>query len=328
MESSFHSKTSIFNDLIGHDLPVLILESAILKSHISSAYLFVGPDGVGKRLATFRFLEGVINQGIPDERARRRLESFNHPDLLWVEPSYMYKGQLITKSQAIKQEVPQKAPPKIRLEQIRSITKFLSGKPIESNRGMVVIEDVDSMQEAAANALLKTLEEPGHGLLILISSYPERLLPTIRSRCQQINFGRLSVASLKKILLKVDKNKQALALLDQSRNNELLSLSEGSPGGLIKNLNMWESLPAKLLTRIQQLPNTSMELLSLAGELTETLSNEEQLWLVSWLEHSLWMTRQDERPIRRLEKLRQHLLSYVQPRLAWEIAFLEIKNFI
>ena len=57
---------------------------------------------------------------------------------------------------------------------------------------MVLIDGVDAMAEKAANALLKTLEEPGNGLLVLISERPERLLSTIRSRCQQIPFFRLS----------------------------------------------------------------------------------------------------------------------------------------
>ena len=73
---------------------------------------------------------------------------------------------------------------------------------------MVVIEDVENMAEAAGNALLKTLEEPGNSLLILITARPEKLLPTIHSRCQKIPFKYLDSDSLQKVLTKVQKNEE------------------------------------------------------------------------------------------------------------------------
>ncbi len=72
------------------------------------------------------------------------------------------------------------------IEQIREITNFLSRPPLESSRSVVVIEQADTMTESAANALLKTLEEPGKATLILIAPSPSSLLPTLVSRCQHI----------------------------------------------------------------------------------------------------------------------------------------------
>ena len=86
------------------------------------------------------------------------------------------------------------------LEQIRELKTFLSRKPLESNLGMVVIEEVDMMNEAAANALLKTLEEPKNSVLILICEREDRLISTILSRCHKVPFSSLKINLLKEIL--------------------------------------------------------------------------------------------------------------------------------
>ena len=133
-------------------------------------------------------------------RERRRLEARNHPDLLWVEPTFQHQGRLFTRVEAEEAGISRKTSPQLRLEQIRSISRFLARQPVEARHGMVVIESVEAMGEASANALLKTLEEPGHGILILLSSAPERLLSTIRSRCQLIRFVRLGPQALDQVL--------------------------------------------------------------------------------------------------------------------------------
>ena len=160
----------IFQDLVGQKLAVTFLESAIKKKRPNNAYLFSGPEGVGRSLAAKRFLEGLITDGKGNTVERSSLESLNHPDLFWVEPTYLHQGKLVTKSNAKQEGLTQRNPPQIRLDQIRQVKTFLSRQPFKSPFAMVVIEDVESMAENAANALLKTLEEPGNGLLILISS--------------------------------------------------------------------------------------------------------------------------------------------------------------
>ena len=192
--------TNLFEDLIGQPLAVDLLTAALKQQRLAPAYLFAGPDGVGRRLAAVRFLEGVLGAGQPAERQRRRLEERNHPDLLWVEPTFQHQGRLLTREEAEEVGISRRTPPQLRLEQVRSISRFLARQPVEAERGMVVIEAVEAMPEAAANALLKTLEEPGHGLLILLSAAPERLLSTIRSRCQLIRFLRLAQADLNRVL--------------------------------------------------------------------------------------------------------------------------------
>ena len=160
----------LFADLIGQPQAVVtLLRPPWNVSGLAPAYLFAGPDGVGRRLAALRLLEGVLAGGIGGSAPlRRRLAQGNHPDLLWVEPTYQHQGQLVKASQAAEQGLSRRALPQLRLEQVREVTRFLARRPVEGDRCLVVLEAVEAMAEAAANALLKTLEEPGHGLLILL----------------------------------------------------------------------------------------------------------------------------------------------------------------
>ncbi len=323
------SEKELFQDLIGQPSATFLLSSALKKKRIAPAYLFIGPHGVGRRLATLRFLEGLLNNGHPSTRERRRLESFNHPDLMWVEPTYIHQGKLITQSKSHLEGIIYRSPPQIRLEQIRSITTFLGKQPIEANLAMVVIEAIETISESAANALLKTLEEPKNGLIILISSRPECLLPTIRSRCQSIQFFYLDKDSLKNVLLKFKENKDSDLSTSHDfvvTHKELINLAGGSPGALLNHAKAWKDIPSELWPRIENLPQKNIECLALARDICESLNCEQQLWLINWLEVNIWMSTTNSLKLRRLEKLRLQLISFVQPRLAWEVALLEINQ--
>ena len=314
---------ALFADLVGQAQAVALLEAALTKDRVAPAYLFAGPEGVGRCMAALRFLEGVLQGGQVDLRQRRRLESRNHPDLLWVEPSYSHQGRLIARSEADEAGVSKRTPPQVRLEQIREVSRFLARQPLESARGLVVIEDPEAMAESAANALLKTLEEPGHGLLILLSAAPDRLLATIRSRCQQITFQRLSSGQMEEVFgrLEDDERAQAAAAMAQP---ELVALAAGSPGALLSHADQWQLVPEGLRDRLVALPAKPADALALARDLSEALSGEQQLWLISWWQQQLWYRQGDVEALHRLERLRSHLLSYVQPRLAWEVTLLDL----
>jgi DNA polymerase-3 subunit delta' len=309
----------LFSGLLGQPQAIALLEAALHQQRLAPAYLFSGPDGVGRRLAALRFLEGVVAgpEGAP--AVRRRLQEGNHPDLLWVEPTYSDKGQLVPASQAAAAGVSRKAPPQLRLEQVRAVSQFLARRPVEAPRCLVVIEAVEAMAEGAANALLKTLEEPGDGLLILLSAAPDRLLSTIRSRCQTIPFARLAPPLLRQVLAD-----QPVPSGDDPP--ELLELAAGSPGALLLHRQQWEALPEGLAERCAALAAASgpMEALALARDLSEALEVEQQLWLLDWWQLRLWRQRPDPAPLQRLERLRRQLRAYVQPRLAWEVALLEL----
>jgi len=198
---------------------------------------------------------------------------------------------------------------------------------VEGERSLVVLETAEAMAEAAANALLKTLEEPGHGLLVLLTATPDRLLATIRSRCQAIPFARLPPALVRQVL-------EALPALEGAQEDgaagaepdppELLELAAGSPGALLRHRRHWRSLPDGLADRLLALGREPMEALGLARDLSEALDGEQQLWLLDWWQLHLWRGRHEPAPLRRIEQLRSHLLAYVQPRLAWEVALLDL----
>ena len=308
--------SALFDGLVGQPLAVDLLEAALQQKRLAPAYLFAGPEGVGRRLAALRFLEGVLSEGVGCERARRRLEDRNHPDLVWIEPTFQHQGRLLTRDEAVEAGVNRRTPPQLRLEQIRGVRRALGRQPVESPRGMVVIESTEAMAEAAANALLKTLEEPGHGLLILLTAAPERLLSTIRSRCQLIRFVRLDRPSVAEVLRRLDAVEQDPP--------ELLAMAAGSPGAVLEHRNRLAALPTELMPRLRHLPNEPMQALALARDVCEALDGEQQLWLINWWQQALWTSSGDVESLKRLETLRRHLLSFVQPRLAWEVALLDL----
>ena len=111
----------LFQDLIGQPLAVNLLASALAQQRLAPAYLFAGPDGVGRRLAALRFLEGMLSETGSSPRQRRRLEERNHPDLLWVEPTFQHQGRLLTRAEAEEAGIGRRTPPQLRLEQILSL---------------------------------------------------------------------------------------------------------------------------------------------------------------------------------------------------------------
>jgi DNA polymerase-3 subunit delta' len=166
-----------FAEIIGHQKPLEILRAALANRRLHHAYLFLGPDGVGKRTVA-RWLAQAIHCGRGDNDSCgecancRRIESGNHPDVRIIGPA------------AGKKE--------ISIQQIRAVEKELNFRAF-SGRKIAIIDPATLMNLPAQNALLKTLEEPPpDSLLILVASNSGGLLPTLRSRCLCVAFGPLS----------------------------------------------------------------------------------------------------------------------------------------
>tara|TARA_Y100001968_G_C19335666_1_gene706717 strand:+ start:211 stop:1179 length:969 start_codon:yes stop_codon:yes gene_type:complete len=311
----------IFEDIIGHNLIKSILISTLEKKQISPAYLFNGPNGVGRKLTAIRFLEGLLIKSNLVKNNRRRLQEQNHPDLIWIEPSYLIQGKIIPRSSMNEQK--SRSLPQIRIEQIKDLSRFLSRKPLEANISMAIVEDVEDMNESSANALLKTLEEPSNGILILISSRPEKLLPTIKSRCQNISFSALNKHELDQVLVKINA-KEKWQISDIITEDDLLDISHGSPGEWINNVEYLEEIPRDILIRIQKKHDNPIDSLNLARDISESLNIDSQIWLIKWLQEKHWRINYDLKVVNILERLRQNLKFHVQSRLAWEMALLKI----
>lgn len=319
---------SPFEALIGQERAVELLTQATAKQRIAPAYLFAGPTGVGRSLAAYCFTKWLFQQ-YPTSKANlaslpQRVDQHNHPDLLWVEPTYLHQGKRLTVSEAIAVGGKRKTPPIIRLEQIREIGQFLSRSALETRHPLVVVEQAESMAEAPANALLKTLEEPGPATLILIAQSAESLLPTLVSRCQRIPFSRLSTKAMRQII-------QATEHGELLQNAQILQLAEGSPGAAIAHWQQLQTIPAELLQQLAQPPRSHRAALTLAQQIDQQLELDSQLWLINYLQQIYWQA--DDRSgaiaassrlthLRLLEKARVYLLQNVNARLVWEVTLM------
>ncbi|MEM8808007.1 MAG: DNA polymerase III subunit delta' [Cyanobacteria bacterium P01_G01_bin.38] len=312
---------SPFNILIGQAQAVDLLSQAVARQRIAPGYLFVGAPGVGRAIAANAFAELLFSQS-ESSALRRRIVARNHPDLLWVEPTYLNQGQRLTAKEAAEAGLKRKGLPQIRLEQIRDVARFLSKPPLEVPRAVVVIEAAERMAEAAANALLKTLEEPGKATLILIAADQQALLPTLISRCQIIPFVRLDPENMARVLT----NSGHAEILDSPA---ILTLAQGSPGAAIASWQQLQELPDGLLESVTRPLRSSREALEVARQITQTLDTEAQLWLLDYLQQHYWQQTLSAHVSNRLQKFeqsRKYLIRYVQPRLVWEVLMLQLVN--
>ncbi len=192
-----------FDSIVGHKQQKNILLRALNSQHVAHAYLFEGPDGVGKKMVAMDFVCAQLCQsknGCGCCSACLKVESNNHPDI----------HLLAAEGQALK------------IDQIRKLQQDLSLRPMEANGKYCLIDGAEHLTTGAANALLKTLEEPQPGtILILLTNQPDKLLTTILSRCQRLSFSRLPKHNLAVIL-------SSKLELDETQAKILASLSEGS----------------------------------------------------------------------------------------------------
>lgn len=196
--------------------PIEALRRALTGERLHHAYLFAGPDGVGKGLTAQGLAEALLcERPLPDGDACGECNTCNrtqrrqHPDFHVVERGRKKDGN---REQQIK------------IDQIRSLQQALSYKAYEASKRVIILFDAHAMNPATANALLKTLEEPGEDThFVLVTAAPHLLLPTILSRCQRVRFGPLPRAVVAEHLLKGAGVTPEVADL-------LAGLSEGSIG--------------------------------------------------------------------------------------------------
>tara|TARA_B100000965_G_scaffold352787_1_gene328197 strand:- start:90 stop:1049 length:960 start_codon:yes stop_codon:yes gene_type:complete len=312
-----------FKNIYGQELAIEILESAISKKQIATAYLFSGPEGVGRKKTAKVFINNILDKNFDRESTKRKIESNNHPDLLWIEPSYIIQGKSISQTQAKAENISMKSLPQIRLNKIKEIIEFLGKKPFESERSIVIIEDIERFNESASNALLKTLEDTNKGLFILITQRPEKLLSTIRSRCQLVPFTRLDDNNVNKIIQKLEYVKEINEIPNENIK-ELIDFSHGSPGRYLINIQIWLGISSQLRQKLRIKLDNRIDLMKLAKEITDELNVEQQLWLIDFEQNRIWVNEKNSYLVKRLEELKKQLLGYVQPRLAWEVTLLEI----
>jgi DNA polymerase-3 subunit delta' len=199
-----------FESIIGQDRPISILTTFLQKGTVPHALLFTGIEGVGKHRTAVIFAMACNCTGYqsedtpgredmptryhhPSEKRRqfsipcthckscRKIESDNHPDIIRIRPSGVF----------------------IKIDQIRALCQTIAMKPYEARMRVVMISDAQAMNPAAGNALLKVLEEPPDGtILILEATHTSDLLATIVSRCRHIQFNPITKTNIEAVLIR------------------------------------------------------------------------------------------------------------------------------
>ena len=235
--------------LLGHHDAQATLAAAIASARMHHAWLITGPDGIGKATLAYRFARRLLARrtGLASDQAPlaldpadpvfRRVAGGSHADLLSIE-----RG-INERTKRMRTQIP--------VDDIRRVAGFLALTPAEGGWRVVIIDGAEDLNTAAANALLKTLEEPPPRAVILLTcSAPGRLPATIRSRCRRLRLGALDDATMRALLTTY---LPGMATDDRDR---LVTLAEGSIG---RALLMAEEEGLKIAALVDQvltaLPN-------------------------------------------------------------------------
>ena len=224
--------------LYGHEAAIAAFRAALDSARLHHAWLLAGPEGVGKALFADKAALRVLAEGagppvsapgldVPDDHPAARLVSAgSHPDLMRLERLTKEGGTELARS--------------ISVEQVRGLQRLFATTASMSPRRAVVIDAIDDLERNAANALLKNLEEPPPDtLFLLVSHSPERLLPTIRSRCRLLRLSPLAPDAMTSAL------NAALPDADAAEVEALVQVGEGAPGRAIA----WRGLDIEALDR-------------------------------------------------------------------------------
>lgn len=210
-------------DFIGHEDAEAELLAAWKADRLPHAILLGGPQGIGKATLAYRLTRFVLSGGnqaardfsvAPDHPISRQVASLSHPDLLVLR--------------RVKEEDKKAISQVIRVEDTRRITSFFGSTSAYGGWRVCIVDAVEEMNAASANAILKLLEEPpARSLFLLISHTPGRLLPTIRSRCRRLTMKALAPGEVAQALAMLS---QAIPELDPAQLASAAEASQGSVG--------------------------------------------------------------------------------------------------
>ena len=215
-----------FKDIRDQATPVRLLQNIIRRERIPNGLLFWGAGGVGKRLAAVALAKAINCKGSQADSCGaclscRKISHDNHTDVKIISPSGRSRN--------------------IGVDVIDFISDLAAYHAFESDWRVIIVEDSDRMREPAQNHFLKTLEEPpSNTLFILLTEYPGMLLPTIRSRCQQVRFRSLRPETVAELLIEhrgIDpKRAEALAAVSQGQMTRALDLVESEKRDVVLDI--------------------------------------------------------------------------------------------
>jgi len=232
--------------LFGHEEAERALMQAYAQGRVPPAFLIGGPRGIGKATLAYRFAR-VLLSGTPaaDKTVARLVSAQAHPDLLVLRRPYDEK------TKKLKSQIP--------VEEVRKIHSLFGLRASGAGYRVCIVDTADDLNAAAANALLKTLEEPPpRSVFLVLAHAPARLLPTIRSRCRRLTLKPLDEPAMNRVLDEAlpalgAGERQALAALAGGRPGRALMLAEAGGLALYKELTgLLESLPKGDPARLHQ----------------------------------------------------------------------------
>ncbi len=241
-----------FDEIRDQAVPIRLLRNMLRRKRVPNGLLFWGAGGVGKRMAALTMTRALNCTESPDDAcgtclACRKITHGNHPDVRIVAP--LRKARIID------------------VETIEGINEFAALRAFESEWRVFIILEAERMNLAAQNHFLKTLEEPpGKSLFMLVSEFPRTLLPTIRSRCQQIRFGTLQPKTVAEILVR-DRD------LPPDVAESIAGLSQGQ---MSRALDLVDSEKRAVVLDVARQLAQGMDPLALAGEFAQHLASQRE----------------------------------------------------
>ena len=222
-----------FEEILGNDKIKKNLEEAVSTGTISHSYLFIGQEGIGKKIFAKEFAKMILctseNKLCNNCSSCIKFDGGNNPDFRLIEPD----GN------------------SIKIAQIRELLEKIYEKPIISNKKVVIIDNSDKMTEEAQNSLLKTLEEPPEYIvIILIASNESKIVNTIKSRCIKVGFTEIPKDKIKEY---ITKNK-----IIGNPSQSILTLCGGSIGKL-KSIAQNIETYTQLEQTMQELMNSKIK---------------------------------------------------------------------
>jgi DNA polymerase III subunit delta' len=255
-----------FSAIMGHSRAKELLSTLVGKDKLPHALLFSGPWGVGKKSLALEMAKNVFCQhgrACMACRSCRNIVAGVHPDLLVISG----EGS-------------------IKIDELRALRKEVCEPPYEGPMRVILIDNADKMTREAANALLKTLEEPPpNNLFVLITSKEQELPLTVRSRCMRIGFGTLSSGEMRSYFTKSLKLKESEAELISSISNG--SIADGLFWVDKKNFQMRRTIAEVVVARKANFGNATL----LAEKITKNGHEMEFLgFLLSFLRDVWWLS--------------------------------------